>query len=239
MKKLFLLAILLCVGVFSFSEKSFAQQTTKEVVASSYQDVSFGVGMYMNTSDEALQRATVYSLDFAQFYHHNIGFRTGLTYIDQLGRDVAMVGVPLHFAWRSGIDRRTKEEKLGAAAYSFVGSGGDVTPALMNLIPIRIELRGGITPMFATSMGGITRGWSSSGGDFAEELSVKNNFALSADIAARLSFRVWRINIFFEPQYRYWLTDNFKYQLTNDSGAHSPEISRSYMSLQLGLNFIL
>lgn len=233
MKRFYLLALAALSPLLALA------QTTRAIVASSSQDVSFGAGVYMNTRDESLQYGTVYSLDYAQFAYNNIGFRGGVSYIDQIGRDVSMIGVPLHFAWRSRVDRRTKQQKLESSAYSFIASGGDVASALLNLTPLRFEVNGGITPMIATDRGGTTRGWSSSCGNFAEELSVKKGFALSADIAARLSVRVWRLNLFFEPQYHYWLTDNFKYQLKTDSGVTSHAATRSYMSLLLGVNFIL
>lgn len=116
---------------------------------------------------------------------------------------------------------------------------GDVASALINLTPLRFELNGGITPMIATQRGGVSYGWSSSLGDFTEELSVKNGFALSADIGARLSIRVWRFNLFLEPQYHYLLTDNFKYELKAGREVVSNDVTRSYMSLLLGLNLIL
>lgn len=226
-----LIALALC------SLSSFAQ-TTKEIVKNSNQDVSFSAGMYMNTDDESLQYATVYSLDYGIFNFYNIGFRGGFTYLDDLGTDISMVGAPLRFAWRSGIDKRSTQEKLESSAYSFVASEGDINSAIINLLPIRFEASIGITPMFATSKGGTTYGYSSLRGDYAEELSIKNTFALSADIAGRLSVRVWRLNIFFEPKYHYWLTDNFIYKITTEKSVSTPKLSRSYLSLSLGLNFI-
>lgn len=233
MKKIFPLAIAILCSMTSFA------QTSKQIIASSYQDVSFGAGMYMNTYDPSLQYGSVYTLDYAQFSDYNIGFRGGVSYIDQVGHDVSMIGTPLRFAWRSGVDRRTTMQKFESSAYSFVASGGDVTSALINLTTLRFELNGGITPMIATNRGGVTYGWSSSLGNFAEVLSVKSAFALSADIGARLSIRVWRFNLFFEPQYHYWLTDNFKYQLKTDNGVVPHDVTRSYMSLLLGVNFVL
>lgn len=233
MRRLFLSVIVILSSFTSFA------QTTKQIVASSFQDVSFGAGMYMSTHDQSLQYGTVYTLDYAQFGYYNVGFRGGVSYIDQVGRDVSMIGVPLRLAWRSGIDRRTMQEKFEASAYSFIAGGGDFGSALLNLTPLRFEVNGGITPMIATDLGGTTYGWSSYRGDYAEELSVKRDFALSADIGARLSIRVWRINLFFEPQYHYWLTNNFKYQIKTDDEVISPNIGRSYMSLLLGVNFIL
>ncbi len=233
MKRLFLLAVVILCSLTTYAQR------TKEIVASSYQDVSFGAGLYMNNQDNSLQHGTIYSLDYAQFGYYNVGFRGGLTYIDQVGRDVSFVGAPIHIAWRSGIDKRTMQQKLESSAYSFVTGDGDVTSALLNLTPMRLEVNGGITPMVATQRGGITYGWSSYRGDYAEELSVKNGFALSADIGARLSIRVWRFNLFFEPQYHYWLTDNFKYQIKTENGIESTNLKRSYFSFLLGLNFIL
>ncbi len=214
-------------------------QATKVIVATSSQDISFGAGLYMNTSQNSLIHTSIYTLDFAQFGYYNIGLRGGLSYIDDLIPNVSMFGMSLHFAWRSGIDRRTKKQRITSTVYSFITSGGDIASALINLTPFRLELNCGLTPMIATRKGKSCTYHYSNNDKYTEELSLKKTFALSADFGGRLSIRVWRINLFFQPEYRYWLADNFDYGFKSDKGYETADFSRSYLSLLLGLSFIL
>ncbi len=167
----------------------------------------------MNTFQNSLIHTSIYSLDYAQFRYNNVGLRGGLSYIEDLFSDVSMIGLPINFAWRSGIDKRTRKQRIVASAYSFIASCGDIASALINLTPLRFEFNCGLTPMIATRKGMSCTDHYSTYSNYREELSLKKTFALSADFGGRLSIRVWRINLFFQPQYRYWLTDNFTYEL--------------------------
>ncbi len=193
----------------------------------------------MNTFQNSLIHTSIYSLDYAQFRYNNVGLRGGLSYIEDLFSDVSMIGLPINFAWRSGIDKRTRKQRIVASAYSFIASCGDIASALINLTPLRFEFNCGLTPMIATNKGVSCTNHYSTYNNYTEELSLKKTFALSADLGGRLSIRVWRISLFFQPQYRYWLTDNLNYGFKTEKGYEPEDISRSYLSLLLGINFIL
>lgn len=232
MKCLYVL-ICLSVTVFSYGQgKRFNPHN-------SYQDITVSGGIYANTNNDLLTDGTVYSVDYANFAYSGIGFRAGVSFVDQLDNNINIFCAPLSFAWRTPLgQQRSVVENIGLGLGGYIQSPShNVGSAFFSMIPFRLELNAGLTPGTIAGNGFYNQRWSSFLGEYMYGVSVRNRFILSADVGFRATVRVWRLNMMLSPQYHYWLTDNFSRRSTLAS-LNSEKLSRSYMSFNFGLGYL-
>lgn len=231
-KTLFAFIILLFWGEICFA------QSRRFDPAKSYNDIGSSGGIYSNTKGSILSDGTVYSVDYGRYTHNGIGCRGGISYIDALDNNINAVQIPLCFAWRTSTPtrKRTLGETAGDLLY---GLGQSPTPnyqnAVISLFSFRAEFNAGLTPSYIIGDGYYSEHWDSYNGTYHEGVSVRNRFGLSADVGARLSVRVWRLNVMVTPTYHYWLTNNF----TAKSTLPISQPSKSYVSFKFGLSYAL
>ncbi len=241
MKNLTLLTALLLLTLSSLPSHAWAQERGNDLndpfnPIFSYNEITVMGGAYTNAaSTDGLHGGTSYSVDYGRFSQSGIGFRGGVEYIDELDNDISLLTLPLKFAYRIPITKRTMGERALDAAEVFLYTRGDLFSSFATLIGLQMELNAGITPGMVLGEGYEYRNLSG-GAEEVYGVSVEHGFATTFDLGMRLGVRIWRFNLLGSLQYHYLLTNNFRQRTPYTNGYGS--IGRGYVSAGFGASFL-
>ncbi len=226
MKKIIVTTLML---IFTISIS--AQTRRKSDPALCYREIGFTAGIHMNNTASDLSNGTQYNLDYSYYGFDNVGYRLGVSFIEEVGRDISVASVPLKAIYRLPLVSSSIEERAYYAAKGFAHSQSPST-IVTALLEFDFEIFAGFSPGYVIGDGmppmydSPTTSSSYDGGGYG----VARSFYTSADAGVRVSLRIWRVRLITDVQYSYLLTNNF----SNSSKLPS----RSYLGVRFGASYM-
>lgn len=202
--RILIMIFLFCITNFLFS----ANNDDKNY----FHDVSFDLGVYpyINKVYQPNLTGSVISFQNVNYLSDKIGFRTGISIINDLEGSDRLYSVPIYFAYRTSTQRKFAIGPVSSIQELIIG-------VILGLIPRNCEFNIG------TNIGFIdkdnTKGFLMIDNKaFSNSYIVKNSFWSSIDGGVRLKYNIWRFGLVLSPGLSYSLTRNFIFDsdLPND-----------------------
>ncbi len=221
MKSLFTL-LLIALFVNSYAQEKNQQMFFHEI------GFDYGIMASLNSAEHENYLGNKYTLHTTNYYLENFGFRTGISYINDLEGTSKFFEVPLHFVYRTKVNRDF-----------YIGGTVETIEELL------FKLVLGLMPRQGEFYGGINLGYiepgnymrlAPNGVDWIKEgFHTERRFVTTLDAGLRLNYKIWRFNIIGVPYVSYLLTENFKYY--SESGFDQGYKPKWFMNATVGLSF--
>lgn len=219
---------LLAGFLFVISSSCFAQQNDENYF---FHDISIGYGLFASLNSDAHQNlvGNKLSLQTAYFYTSHLGFRSGISFINDLEPTNKFYELPIQFVYRTPVD---KSFFIGGT----VNSIGDlIFKILIGFLPRQTDFHIGINLGYIEPDNNL--GLSSiNGGPFVQRGFVtEQRFVATLDAGLRLQYKIKRFGIVGAPYVSYLLTQNFKYY--SDTGYDLGYRPKWFMNISVGLSY--
>lgn len=195
-----------------------------------FHEIGFDSGLFasLNSVEYENYVGTKYTLQTSYYYLQNFGFRTGLSYINDLEGTKKFYQLPIHFLYRTKVNRSF-----------YIGGSVDsieelIFKLILGLLPSQGEFYGGINLGYVEPDNSLSL--SSNGTDWIKQgFQTERRFVTSMDLGLKLNYKIWRFNLSAVPYVSYLLTENFKfYSESLNNNDYKP---KWFMNIAIGLSF--
>lgn len=254
-RKLILLSILLLAAFSAGAQQDFDPAESRNELSLSaglLTSMQRGVGGYYTGTDLALQ------MDYRHFWQNGLGVSSGILYSPDYQGFENTFGLPVALIWRTGeprsrgrLDRglnaagstlrdRSYNYTYGSRSTEVLGAG--IASFFMNLFS-RAEFFAGLTPGWIPGPEDIHRSNYQDGSWEESGMQQPHSFALTADLGAALTYRIWRFNLRLTPAVHYSLVNNYRdYFAEFRPNYPAPRVHtqdlRWHFSFQFGLGYL-
>ena len=224
MKRILLIVISIIVMQNLFSQNDINHIYLHEV------SVNYGVMPHMTQRHQPSYIGKIFSIESANYFTNNIGFRTGFSSISDLEGVNSYYAVPLYFSYRT--DER-RDFGLVGNIDSFNALFSNI---LFNILPRKFEFVAG------SSLGYINPDNSESyiiidDRKFINDFYVERNFSATVDLGLKLIYKFNRIGVDLSGIYSYLVTKNFVFHSDLPFDWSDGFHPLNFMKLQVGLSY--
>lgn len=221
--RIFIITILLF-----FSVSSIAQQNEEKFF---FHDISFEYGLFASLNSSRYENLVgwKYSLQTSYYFFNDMGFRTGVSLVNDLEGTNKFYSVPIQFVYRTSID---KSFMIGGSVDSFEEL---LFKIFLGLIPRQADYHCGINVGYIEPDNNL--GLSSiNGGEWVQEgYQTEQRFLTTLDLGLRLQYKIKRVGIIVAPSVNYVLSKNFKYY--SETGYNNGYTPQWFLSMTMGLSY--
>lgn len=199
-----------------------------------FRDISFDFGIYPSLTSSHTNPdlfGQILSIKTSHYPTKHIGYRFGVTKVNDLDGSSSLYSVPLYLSLRTrtvrGLSISQNTENFGDLMFQL----------FMCIFPQNVEYNMGINLGIVTPDNG--QGyilWDDQ--EFKYDFKINNRFYATADAGFRLNYKIWRLGLVFSPTVSYLLTKNweFKSEVPHDeSNGYKPTW---FLRGTIGLSFV-
>ena len=206
---------------------SFAQQDEELF----FHDISFNHGLFASLNSGRYENLLgwKYSLQTSYYLFNDMGFRTGVSLVNDLEGTSKFYSVPIQLVYRTPID---KSFMIGGRVESIEEL---LFKIILGLIPRQADYHCGINIGYIEPDNSL--GLSSvNGGSWTQQgYQTEQRFLATLDIGLRLQYKIKRIGIIVAPAVSYVLSENFKYY--SETGYNNGYTPQWFLTMTMGLAY--
>lgn len=192
--------------------------------------VNYGVMPFLNRTYEPFLESKIFSIENANYYTNNLGFRTGIAIITDMEGVNSQFCVPIYFSYR------TKERNDFVFADQSDAFSSLLSSIYFFLFPRKFEFNIGTSVGYINPDNGISYSVIDDK-RYIINYEVDNKFYNSIDLGVKMIYKIQRVGIDLSATYCYLTTNNYKFKSELPFATNNGFQPKNFIKLQVGLSY--